>query len=717
MNFDDDGYNPKELSDQANEESYDHSAGPEPLPADDGHAAPATSPEQSNSDFVQQLYQDVLGRDGSLDAEGSNWWTGALEQGASREEVMQAFYNSDEYKALHSADSTPSVTEPPPPEIASPEIISEPRSKHHHDPDIYHWEQPGIPTPQREEVEDAQPVADDEIQPVFGVMPEPVVEYSATENWTQWSDDEKTAPPSEVPSNEDFVRQTYQNILGREADAEGASFWQHALESGHSREQIIAGFKNSEEYQALHPELARHHEHEPAAQIPEQSHATSNPSHVEQAVEVQHAHPVVSQPPVAEEPSHQPIHQSNGFDMHAMPLTNAKAVASLELKPVADGLAQHGDSAFKLEEGHIMINGMNGHGLEMGRVQIPGTVELGTNTDLKEIRANRNASVINAHNERLQTDEQYAADWYHTRALAGVASVTKDFYEFADGILKRNGVEQGMTDPKMSHLVGYSEEKGVVVRVGSVFTNQLMDAYQNKYDADRASFMDKHGFMVVLSVMTAAVGSGIGGAAAANGGGGLLAGAVETLGEKAVAGVISSGLNGALTGNLDAKSLAVSAVAGAATNSLSNSIIKTDMFSADTSALVAKSIVNVGADLLKNGDLGHALQAGVSTVANNYVPVVKDVASGLLGDEAAKLIGQAATVVNLVNNPVGTITGEINKAIDKNIHAGIANESTPGAKGLLNKELPPLTAFPAEDIAAPVTELPLPTEDAEDRKK
>jgi hypothetical protein len=554
MEFGDNGDQPNDISDQA-------------------HA------EQSNSEFVEQLYHDILGRES--DAGGAAWWNKALEHGASREEVMQGFYNSDEYKASHAAE----------PEDSS-------------------WTQPG--TPQISQSQSEEPEAkheeDDQAHHAFGVLPDSVDEVSARENENIWNDDEPRSMTEHFHAAEDF--------------------------------------SDDHENQAIEPV-----------------------HHIEQAQPIVHH----------SEPLDASIVRSNGMDIHAMPLTDSRAMASLDLQPISVALAEHGDSAFKLQEGSIMINGMNGHGLEMGRVQIPGTVELGTHGDLREIRANRNASVIDAHNERLQTDQQFAADWYHTRALAGVASVTKDFYEFADDILKKNGVDGGMTDPKVANVVGYSEEKGVVVRVGSVFTNQLMNAYQNKYDADNASFMEKYGFMIVLGVMTGAIGSGIAAtAAAANSG--VLATAVEVLGEKAVAGTISSALNGALTGNFNFESLAISAFTGAVTNGLTDTIVKADIFSADTSALAARVLVNTGADLLQNGDLGHALQAGVSTVAKNYVPIVKDIARETLGEDAVQLIGQAAAVANFVNNPVGAITGELGKWTDKEVHKSLAEQTAADSK-------------------------------------
>ena len=80
-----------------------------------------------------------------------------------------------------------------------------------------------------------------------------------TQSMDQWlSENESSQNPSPAAvepaslSNEEFIQQAYQSVLGREADAGGADYWTQALENGMSREDIIAGFQNSDEYKALH---------------------------------------------------------------------------------------------------------------------------------------------------------------------------------------------------------------------------------------------------------------------------------------------------------------------------------------------------------------------------------------------------------------------------------------------------------------------------------
>ena len=52
-------------------------------------------------------------------------------------------------------------------------------------------------------------------------------------------------------SNEDFVKDMYSMYFGRSADAAGFSYWVEQLEAGVDREEIMAGFANSQEFYNL----------------------------------------------------------------------------------------------------------------------------------------------------------------------------------------------------------------------------------------------------------------------------------------------------------------------------------------------------------------------------------------------------------------------------------------------------------------------------------
>ena len=60
---------------------------------------------QSDQDYVVGLYREILGRE--PDAAGAAGWVAALQGGASRESVRDAFLASEEYKRLHGEPETP----------------------------------------------------------------------------------------------------------------------------------------------------------------------------------------------------------------------------------------------------------------------------------------------------------------------------------------------------------------------------------------------------------------------------------------------------------------------------------------------------------------------------------------------------------------------------------------------------------------------------------
>lgn len=52
-------------------------------------------------------------------------------------------------------------------------------------------------------------------------------------------------------SNRDYVSDLYHGILGREPDNEGYDYWVGALDGGKSRDQVLWGFIGSQEYKKL----------------------------------------------------------------------------------------------------------------------------------------------------------------------------------------------------------------------------------------------------------------------------------------------------------------------------------------------------------------------------------------------------------------------------------------------------------------------------------
>lgn len=81
-------------------------------------------------------------------------------------------------------------------------------------------------------------------------------------NWTQWLDKGKSRAwviteffnsseyRSRQKNNTEYVRDLYQGVLGRQPDSGGLSNWVNHLNSGKSRQFVLNGFLNSQEYRS-----------------------------------------------------------------------------------------------------------------------------------------------------------------------------------------------------------------------------------------------------------------------------------------------------------------------------------------------------------------------------------------------------------------------------------------------------------------------------------
>ena len=56
-------------------------------------------------------------------------------------------------------------------------------------------------------------------------------------------------------------------------------------------------------------------------------------------------------------------------------------------------------------------------------------------------------------------------------------TITKEFFEFADDILKKHGVQQGIENPTVARMLAYDEDRGLMVKVGTVLTGPMHDAF------------------------------------------------------------------------------------------------------------------------------------------------------------------------------------------------------------------------------------------------
>ncbi len=173
-----------------------------------------------NQGFVEQLYRNVLGREG--DAAGIQNWTGALDGGVSRADVLVGFSESQEHR-----------------EILAPEIL------------LGLWDR-----------SDNAALVGRLYDSVFARLPD----LGGLSNWTgQLDRGDMTAEVvaenflgsaeaqliygPELSSTE-LVNALYVNALGREGDAAGVQNWVSALDSGAlTRAQVLLGFSESAEHQ------------------------------------------------------------------------------------------------------------------------------------------------------------------------------------------------------------------------------------------------------------------------------------------------------------------------------------------------------------------------------------------------------------------------------------------------------------------------------------
>ncbi len=177
--------------------------------------------QRNNSDYARDLYAAVLGR--SPDSSGHDYWVERLNQGMSRAEVLQRFFESQEYQGIVSncgkspkgsymqrcVDDNQFVTS-----LYRSILKREPDSGGHN-----YWVTGLRGDMTREQV----------ISRFFGSP-----EYQGSGR-----------------SNRDYARDLYHGVLGREPDSSGLSYWIGALDGGKSRDQVLWGFLGSQEYKKL----------------------------------------------------------------------------------------------------------------------------------------------------------------------------------------------------------------------------------------------------------------------------------------------------------------------------------------------------------------------------------------------------------------------------------------------------------------------------------
>ncbi|MEM7275587.1 MAG: DUF4214 domain-containing protein [Actinomycetota bacterium] len=185
----------------------------------------------TDEQFVDQIYTNVLGR--AADDAGRDYWVGQLGAGITRGEVMLAFSESAEFidrTGTGDLDGTPPAaptpidnTPPAPTPVTGyvPEVHRLYVGYFLRAPDesgLTYW------TGQR-----AQGVSLAAVSEQFAQSAEFVATYGAADDQT-------------------FVDLVYRNVLDREADADGQTYWVGQLGNGVTRGEIMAGFTESAEF-------------------------------------------------------------------------------------------------------------------------------------------------------------------------------------------------------------------------------------------------------------------------------------------------------------------------------------------------------------------------------------------------------------------------------------------------------------------------------------
>ena len=175
-----------------------------------------------NTGFVTLLYQNVLDRE--PDTDGLSYWVGQLDGGETRENVLIGFSESAEY-------------------IATPTTVM------------------------REESFATQDLYQDAIGKTYRIYQATLDREPDQEGFEYWTDQLSSGQSvSDVISsflsspeftskygdttNGEFVTLLYQNVLDREPDQGGYDYWVGELDSGTTRDDVVVGFAESDEFKA-----------------------------------------------------------------------------------------------------------------------------------------------------------------------------------------------------------------------------------------------------------------------------------------------------------------------------------------------------------------------------------------------------------------------------------------------------------------------------------
>ena len=196
-----------------------------------------TGKNYCNEHFVRQIYPALMGRE--PDAGGLNYWVGELDKGMKREELLNNFASSQEYRDLCSRAGFELG-----PKIEVPEYGTQPYG-------------PCAVCGEKTKV----------VQFVERMYTECLKRAAESGGLNYWSKElcnhTKTGMTllnnfflsKEIQnknlSNEEYVRRVYRAMLNRDPDSGGLSYWAGRLDKGDSATVIIAGFVDSNEFKKI----------------------------------------------------------------------------------------------------------------------------------------------------------------------------------------------------------------------------------------------------------------------------------------------------------------------------------------------------------------------------------------------------------------------------------------------------------------------------------
>lgn len=164
----------------------------------------------NDQQFVDRVYQNVMGR--NPDASGRDFWLGQLRSGVTRGAMMVGFSESEEYQRSVQAQIDAYDRSGPIARLYLAYFRRLPDSD-----GLQFWSSTGYDL--------------DRISQEFATSDEFRRTYGALDD-------------------QQFVDRVYQNVMGRNPDAEGRSFWTGQLGNGVSRGSMMVGFSESREFVA-----------------------------------------------------------------------------------------------------------------------------------------------------------------------------------------------------------------------------------------------------------------------------------------------------------------------------------------------------------------------------------------------------------------------------------------------------------------------------------